>query len=556
MKTLKQSFPIHTVLVWLLIIATNCSDPVQDGLGSSNSIVQRDDDWVGFLEKSFNESSIMVPREGSIQQAVNEAQPGDAIYIEPGTYKEEITIDKPGIKLIGLALGNDKVSIQSNRSGSNAITIAASDVELSNLQYSGANASIEARASSNARSSTGYCKVSRKDLGGNVAYYQFELGIGKGKYDVIRLYRLIRENRPYKPGRMAGAIFMTHGAALKFESIFLHAGSEQISAETSAAYYLASKNIDVWGMDFAWTQVPLETTDFSFMQDWGIERDINHILLGMSASRLIRGLTGQGLDRLNLLGFSYGVITGYGAVGRETQQHPILRDIKGIIAIDQVMKYAAADESSRLLVCNTEAQAKSDIDKGIYQSASGRTFAMFGNLATSTPNDASPVIPSLTNLQAGFFVGTNTYALGNPAAPFWHFAAGVFTSGVPTGLAYTSPERWFALMKSLPPYQPLRTVYEARACGCGNTNVAFDDHLDKVAVPILYVGAGGAFGTLGDYTSTLTKSKDITNHTISLNPNRSLDFGHGDMFLANNADDLVWKVIYEWLIKHNTYSFL
>ena len=62
----------------------------------------------------------------------------------------------------------------------------------------------------------------------------------------------------------------------------------------------------------------------------------------MSVARLIRGLTGQGFGRMNLFGYSYGVGVAYAAAGRETQQHPILQDVKGLVAVDQVMKYAAA----------------------------------------------------------------------------------------------------------------------------------------------------------------------------------------------------------------------
>ncbi|MGH7546497.1 MAG: hypothetical protein ACREKI_09975, partial [Gemmatimonadota bacterium] len=38
----------------------------------------------------------------SIQDAVSAAAAGDVIHIEPGLYVESITVDKPGIKLIGM----------------------------------------------------------------------------------------------------------------------------------------------------------------------------------------------------------------------------------------------------------------------------------------------------------------------------------------------------------------------------------------------------------------------------------------------------------------------
>lgn len=84
----------------------------------------------------------------------------------------------------------------------------------------------------------------------------------------------------------------------------------------------------MWGIDLAWTLIPEETSDFSFMQDWGVERDVDHVLSSMLIARRIRGLTHQGFGRVNLLGFSYGVSVAYAATGRETRQPKCLRDIK------------------------------------------------------------------------------------------------------------------------------------------------------------------------------------------------------------------------------------
>ena len=194
------------------------------------------------------------------------------------------------------------------------------------------------------------------------------------------------------------------------------------------------------------------------------------------------------------------------------------------------------------------------MDDGIYQNSGGVTFGRFGNVATTAPNDASTLVPGLTNFQAALFVGTNTFLTGNPPAPFWHFAGGQFTNNKPTGLLYTDPTRWINLLKSLPPYQPQLTGYESRLCICNEVDVPFDDHLGKISVPILYIGAGGAFGTLGDYSSSLTKSSDITNYTITLTGERLTDFGHGDLFVGNDAAELVWNVLYQWLVTHNNHS--
>jgi hypothetical protein len=149
--------------------------------------------------------------------------------------------------------------------------------------------------------------------------------------------------------------------------------------------------------------------------------------------------------------------------------------------------------------------------------------------------------------------------LPNPATPFWHFVGGDFSSGtfpVPSGLLYSDPARWIGLLGSLPPYQPQLTTYEARACVCDEVDVTMDDHLGEVTVPILFIGAGGTFGRLGDFNAGLTSSDDVAIHTVSLQPESEAvsDFGHADLFIGNDAPDLVWKHLQEWLVNHQTPS--
>ena len=45
----------------------------------------------------FKSGIVIVQKDGSIQDAVNAAMPGNVIYIEPGIYKESISINKPNI---------------------------------------------------------------------------------------------------------------------------------------------------------------------------------------------------------------------------------------------------------------------------------------------------------------------------------------------------------------------------------------------------------------------------------------------------------------------------
>jgi hypothetical protein len=554
---------VSMVTAGLFLIAVGCNDPMSDDRRPAGPQVSMgSNDWVTTLNELFYDAGIIVPKGESIQEAVNATDPGAVIYIEPGQYNERITIDKPDIKLVGLK-GDDGQRVIIGGPGQGGITLmsGAGETQIINIQDDNSTDN-DVRSNAAARTTTGkkWCKVKRHKVTSRIAHYEFEVRLSDRPFDIVRLHRVVREDRPYHAVRTRGAIFMLHGASLTFEAVFLNAGTENPDPQTSISHYLASHDIDVWGLDFAWTLVPRETTDFSFMEDWGVERDMDHALAGMSIARLIRGLTGQGLGRLNLLGYSYGVGVAYGAAGRETREHPILRDIKGIVAVDQILKYdpAGDTESFRSTICQTAAQLKSQLDAGTYHSSQGVNLATIGALATNDPDGPSPLpapFAGKTNYQVALMIGTSP--ADNNGAPSWHFVAGVFgetSFPVPEGLRFSDPARWIRLISSLPPYQPARTTYEMRACVCNEEDVTFDDYISDIHVPILYLGAGGAFGTYGYFTSSLTDSRDITNRNVALETDldqRLFDFGHGDMMIANSAPEEVWEPLRQWLVTHN-----
>ena len=78
----------------------------------------------------------------------------------------------------------------------------------------------------------------------------------------------------------------------------------------------------------------------------------------------------------------------------------------------------------------------------------------------------------------------------------------------------------------------------------------YDDHLAEVKAPVLYVGARGGFGEYGVYSTTLLGSRDVTTHVVTLLPEQPLDFGHSDLFWADNARTEVWEPIYNWVHSH------
>jgi len=552
-----------------LILPLSCRENLEDGLNPDG-----DDTYLGvelwqeLLPDIVHEKSLIVQQKGSIQAAIDEASPQTAIYIEPGTYKEVLTIDKPGIKLIGITGANGEQVVLDNPGRAERgfeVGKQLTGVEVRNIQPQNFadNTSYVSAESSPARRNH-YFNMSREHVVGNIAHYQFEVRLGEGEFDVVRIHRVVKENRPYRPRRTKGEVFMVHGDRQNFDDIFYTAGAvNNISSQTSSSVYLASKGIDVWGIDLAWTLVPIETSDFAFMKNWGVEKDTEHIMASMSLVRLIRGLTGQGFGKLNLLGFCYGAAPVYDAAGKETQKPAFLRNIKGIVAADLAMKYAPDADEFRKVACSKAQAALDSINLGKYQNDTGVGSIAIGNLALSAPNDPTP-IPNfqpleLTNYQVPIFLGANTYFLGGSDAPFFHFAAGNGEAPleIATDLAYINTDRWANLFSSLAPYQPYRVSYDVFSCLCNEEEVSIDDYLEQIDVPIYYLGAGGAWGTYGEYTvSHKTASADITLNTITLlkNPcleDRYKDYGHADLFMADNAPIKAWEPLRQWLLDHH-----
>lgn len=565
-KSRSSLTPRATALtVIALLLLSNCAEPVPEEITPGYSTVPSDS-RLSLSDPDNLFSSIIVQQGFSIEDAIDAAKPGQVVYIEPGKYNEAISLKNKDIKLIGMsgALG-EKVIVESlsDRDKDRILNVFSDNHQSPDQDFKSffqpdddeLNSIFSARKSYSAAKSDFISKsfyrlfsnAKRKHLTRDIVHYEFEIPLGRGPFDIVRLHRVVREDRPYYPTRTKGDIFMVHGASQDFDDIFLSAGSDRPTKNTSSPIYLAGKDIDVWGIDLAWTMVPLETTDFSFMKNWGVRRDVNHTLAAISIARIIRGLTGQNFGPMNLLGFSYGVAIAYTAAGQETQKPHFLRNVKGIIPVDGGMKYADADDASRMVACEDADNFKSAIEGGMYQTTLGVDIAPIGMLASSDPLKSSPFFAGLTNFQAALAVGTSPARL--PLAPSWHFVGGNINS-----LAYTDEARWIKLLTVLAPYQPQRTGYEYRACLCDEEESYLDDHLTQIKVPILYLGAGGGFGSLGDYTTILTASSDITTFTVNkqLSEHRHLDYGHADLWMGHQAANDVWEVLRIWLISHHS----
>ena len=393
---------------------------------------------------------------------------------------------------------------------------------------------------------------SRRILTGNIAEYSFRIPTGKGRYDFIGLHRVVRERSPWRPLRTGRALMMAHGDIWGFRAAFL------TDPQRNLPVFLARNGIDVWGIDFGWTLVPATVNDFSFMKDWGIERDARDLGLAVFVARSLRFAGGDGFGQMLLLGWSRGGQVGYAYLNREWQSpSTLIHQVSGFIPVDIYLKTDV--EELREAACTRYLGSLPSWEAGTYENRNGSLVFSIWQLATTAPNGASPILPGFTNRQASLAVGSMTFLFFPPdlgPAPLYHFTGGTFDAqSLPTGLLYTPESLLLALEKGSAPFQPARELLDADAATCDDDSIAevsFDDHLDDIRTSVFYVGAAGGFGNLGIYTTTLLGSQDVTSLVIDLQPpaNQLAEFGHADIFLANNAQTLVWQPILSWIQGH------
>lgn len=389
--------------------------------------------------------------------------------------------------------------------------------------------------------------VDRTVLGEDVAHYRFDVVVGPGKFDRIRLHRIVREKRPWQPIHTESGLLMLPGGPNTVEMIFIEPLISPAAAwDHAITVFLAKNNVDVWAMDYRWALVPAGTTNFNFMKHWGLQRDVDDAKIALSFARRIRGATGQGFGKMHLLGFSYGTWVAYPVVNQEAQLPHPLRNVKGLIPVDAGLTFAAG-EPTRDVFCSLLPQDQGRYAAGTYNDDSS-VLKQIGDLARSAPDDPSPLADGFTNYQFALLVGASVNW-----PPSWHFVAGIFNdSGITTGLQYTDPWLWIDVISAVPFYFPVMADIDQEKVTCYDVVAPFDDHLAEVTLPILYVGAAGGWGERAYYAVTLTGSTDITKSIVQLHPNSEpeLDFGHADLFTATNAETLVWQPILNWLVTH------
>ncbi len=388
----------------------------------------------------------------------------------------------------------------------------------------------------------------------DVVEYSFLAKVGPGEREVIRLHRVARASQSGSPVPAEHAIFMVHGDGWGFDAAFLGSAiSSNVPRNQAIAIFLAQSNMDVWGVDLRWVQVPGNTTNFSFMRDWGIATHIRDLSVGLGIARLLRGLSGLGFSQMILLGWSNGGILSYALANDETRYPEKMRHLRGMIPVDIAFKFSPTNEPQRLAACKRYASSKADFDSGISHN-DNRSLRTIGQLAATLPDAPSqfPFARGLTNREAALLLGAAGYRLSGdvPIVPFYHFVAGKFTeSGVPTDLTYTKAAYFFDFLQNAAPYQSKKETVEREMILCNEAASPYADRLKEVSIPVFYVGAEGGFGSFGTYSTTLLGSKDLKTLIIT-HSSPATDFGHVDLFSADNARTEVWEPIHNWIVTH------
>ena len=384
---------------------------------------------------------------------------------------------------------------------------------------------------------------------GDVVHYQFDVPVGPGPYDVIRIHRVVKEVRPGRPAKKMEGILLLPGIPQMFEAIFLQAPlSGHPVGQSSVALYLALNDIDVWGMDYGHSFVPYPSTEFGFFRDWGVERDAADVQTALSIARWLRVTSEQGNDPMHLLGFSYGGLLVYAAAAEDTQRPGNLRNIKGLIPVDGTPIKVQPGSAAQLNSCNTAKATRASLDAGVYHVDSSAT-RIRGLAALNYPDALS----SLSGAASGTFPAFPAYTFTNFQASQVNSVRGTTLGGIYTvtlpsvTLFFAEALRIIRLQSVTPAYFPNQINYEGAASRCDSDSfsVGFDDHVGEVEVPIFYIARQEA----NFYSTTVTGSSDVSKLVVNPTLDPSL-YGHADFFLANNAASVIWQPILNWIWAH------
>ncbi|MEA1864731.1 MAG: hypothetical protein U9N46_06000 [Euryarchaeota archaeon] len=411
--------------------------------------------------------------------------------------------------------------------------------------------------------------LERRPIVDDIYEYTVTLEVGDEEFDRICLHRVVKEESAYRPVLTKAGVMMLPGNHQNFRATYLLSTQTDVPGiiiNHSLAVYLAENDIDVWGIDLRRSSVPqcdCSNDNCSFMEDWGMETQINDVNKAMEFAREMRLQTRQEFPPLILLGASRGGRLAYACANYEAGLRGVRRNIAGIITVDIGYKF---DPTTSVIYCTnysdpgtcasmsaSEAASirygalKSVYDSGKYYDDTATSMKTIAYLAENAPTGGSliPGFAGYTNREMGEMLLSATY-LFQPYPPqitYFHYCTGTFdATHSPTGLVFTNHSYMIDLSYNLDPVQSIRYMMDEEAV-MGGIDTSYDDNLRRIRVPVLYVGGETGYGSQGIYTTTLFKSKDVTTLIVP-------GYGHIDLLYGNGAETAVWTPICNWILDH------
>jgi hypothetical protein len=367
-------------------------------------------------------------------------------------------------------------------------------------------------------------------VSGDVAEYKIKVNVGPGEYDNIALTNYVQEKSPWHTNIDKNLVILPgHALTEKFYS--------------DMAMYYARQGYSVYILDRRETNIPVDETDFSYMNNWTFDEYLKDTYEGINASRshtsLLNGKPAESIE-VTAIGHSHGalILTAY-----EASEYDDLStgSVDRVIPVDIIIAYNP--ENSELIRNQTQEfnVISESIENGNYNDDSMAGMMYIAYLASTEPDVGSYFQSGLTNRQFFRVMASQTYSFSMyPYTPDYHY-----WSGNASSLDYVDENRllYLTLTGGAVPYTPkYLDLYMAGLMG----NVeGYEINSSRIDSPVLYVGFGGGFGDYGSwwYENEVGKTNS---RVTSVNWN---DQGHGSLLIDRNSPE-IWALIDNW-VKNN-----
>jgi|GEM_PF-221665 len=345
-----------------------------------------------------------------------------------------------------------------------------------------------------------------------------------GDYDKIAIHRVVNESiTGEKPVILILPGTWSSGEQLANLSWNDH-GWIDVDEKYALVPYLANRGFEVYVIDYRTHFVPNDTTDFSFMYEWGW---MNWIWDIKTAVEKIKEISGA--EKIYLAGESFG--------GSAAQNYATLfqEDLKGLILLDGMARVGVRTNSYNL-TANLTAMKSGAIPYQVPSNGGPNNWNIWVD-AIVNPSPMKNII-----LLSGLYTWYVPPGAANPYSYPW---------------AILIPHVYFAVMASFDPFWSNRLNLDRAAYSdwenCPYLPFDFDDHYNEINVPVISFVSnwGHNLGLL------------YPGYRLCSNPTGSEDFtcvflqgyGHLDVYNGPFIEKDVNGPLLKWLLSHEDSSW-